>query len=94
MVSHKKKSHVAPNFSCLDLRNAMVPLTTLLASCHTTTGGNDVSDQKVMLHLMLTVIDLRITMVPLMTSLASCDTNANPSCITSPIKSRCTSVVQ
>ena len=46
MMSHNQKSHVAPHFKCPDLRNAMVPLTTLLASRGTTASGNGVTDQK------------------------------------------------
>ena len=53
--SHDEKSHVAPHFNHLEPRNAMVPLTTLFSSC-----GNGVSDQKVMLHIILIVIDLRL----------------------------------
>ena len=44
VVSHDQKSNV-PYF--LDLRNAMVPLTVMLASCDDNTGGNGVSDQKI-----------------------------------------------
>ena len=41
VVSHDQKSHVTPYFNCLDLRNAMVPMITLLAS-----GGSGATDQK------------------------------------------------
>ena len=43
MVSHDQRNHVAPNFSCLDVRNALALLTILLAS-HDASSG--VSDQK------------------------------------------------
>ena len=82
MVSHDEKNHVAPHFNCLDLRNAMVPLTTLLASCDTTTGGNGVTDQKSHVAPHLDYINLRSAVVPLMTPLASCDTDANSSSTT------------
>ena len=36
----------------LDLRNAVVPLTTLLALCDTNTGANGLSGQNVILHLI------------------------------------------
>ena len=42
VVSHDQKSHVAPHFSFLDLRNAMVPVMTPLASCHTNTNTNGI----------------------------------------------------
>ena len=54
-------------------------LTTLLELCGTTTGGNDVTDQKVKMHLILIVIELKNALVPLMTQVASCDTDANTS---------------
>ena len=45
MVAYDQKGHVAHNFNYLDLRNAMVPLTKLLASCDVKTNYSDVSDQ-------------------------------------------------
>ena len=45
--SHDQKSNVAPYFNCLDLRNVMNPLTTLLASWDANTGANRVSAKKV-----------------------------------------------
>ena len=56
MVSHNQKYYVAPDFSCLDLRNAMVPLTTLLASHDTNTNTSGSNGQKVMLHLVLIIL--------------------------------------
>ena len=41
MASYDPESHVAPDFNCLDPRNAMVPLTMLLALCHT--GASEVT---------------------------------------------------
>ena len=46
MLSHDQKSHVAPNFNHLDLRNVMVSLTTLLASHDSKTSASGVNDQK------------------------------------------------
>ena len=40
------ESHIAPHFNCLDLRNALIPLMTLLSSCDTNTGANGVTWQK------------------------------------------------
>ena len=34
VVSHYDKGHVAPHFNSLDLKNAVVPLTMLSASCY------------------------------------------------------------
>ena len=45
MVSYNLKSHAAPHFNFLNLRNAVVPLTTLLAWYSTTTCNCGVSDQ-------------------------------------------------
>ena len=63
------KSHVAPHFNCLDVRNAMLPLTTLLTSFGANTGANGVSAQKAIWHLILIITDLRNAVVPLMTPL-------------------------
>ena len=38
MASHVQKSHVVSLFDHLDLKNGMVPLITLLASCDTDTS--------------------------------------------------------
>ena len=40
------QSHITPHLSCLDLRNALVPLTTLLVSHGAKTSANGVNDQK------------------------------------------------
>ena len=40
------KSNVAPYFACLDVRNAVVPLTTLLASQYSFAGGSGVTRPK------------------------------------------------
>ena len=42
MVSHEGKGHVTPHFDCLDLRNAMVPLTIPLASHDLNACASDV----------------------------------------------------
>ena len=54
MTSHDQKRHVASQFYCLDLRNALVPLMTLLTSCDNIAGTSVVTfllTKKVMLHL-------------------------------------------
>ena len=43
-ASHDQEQHVAPHFSCIDLRNAKVLLMMLLALCDA--GANDVTWQK------------------------------------------------
>ena len=72
------KNHVAPQFNHLDLRNAMMTLTTL-ASC-----VNGIIDSKVHLDFILIVVDLRNGMVLLMTLLTSCETDAYTNGITWP----------
>ena len=81
LVSHDQKSHVAPHFNCLNLRNVMVSTTSVLASYGTTNGD---SDQKVMLHLIMIVNNLRNAWLQLMTWQASCDSDINTSSITWP----------
>ena len=44
--SRDQKSHVAPYFNGLDLRNTMVQLTILFTSCDANTDANGVSNQK------------------------------------------------
>ena len=80
--SHDQKVYVAPNFNHLDLRNAVVPLTTLLASHKVDTG---VSEQKCHVAPPIDNLDLRNAMVPLMTPLASCDPDANANGIKLPM---------
>ena len=84
MLSHGQKSHVAAhfNYNYPEIKNAVLSMMTLLASCGTNTGGSGVSDKKVMLQLILIDTDLRNTVVPLIIQLASYDTDANNSGIT------------
>ena len=39
VASHDQESPVAPHLNCLDLRNAIVPLTMLLALCNAGANG-------------------------------------------------------
>ena len=48
MMSPDQKSDIALHFIFFDLRNKIVPLTTLITSCDANTGSSGVSDQKVM----------------------------------------------
>ena len=43
IVSHDQKSHVAPHFSCLNLRNAVVPFTMPSTSCDIHTSSSIVT---------------------------------------------------
>ena len=43
MTSHDKKGTIAPHFDHLDLRNAMVPLTMLLASYDANSMANGIA---------------------------------------------------
>ena len=52
MASHDQKSHVAPHYSHLDLRNAMVPLTMLSTAHDANTVSVASHDQKIMLHFI------------------------------------------
>ena len=52
MASHDQKRYVAPDFSCLMLRNAMIPLMMLLESFDTDTWASYIKWQKVKLHLI------------------------------------------
>ena len=82
------RSHVAPHFNSLDLRNAMMPLTT--ASCGTTAGGNGVTDQ---VHVVPDV-DWYWCKKCIGAIDDTTDTDANSSGITWPKYSCCTSVAQ
>ena len=57
MASHDQKSHVAPDFKYLYLRNAILPLTVMLASydADTNTNGNCMT-KKDMFHIILNVL--------------------------------------
>ena len=77
MVSHGQNSHVAPYFDCPDLRNMVVLLTTLWASCETTTSVSGLNGQKSDVAPHFSVLDLRNAMALSMTPLASDDTDAN-----------------
>ena len=40
IVSHDQKCHITPLFDCLDVRNVVVPLTVLVASCDANMSAN------------------------------------------------------
>ena len=54
MALHDQKCHIAPHFSCLDLRNAKVPLMNLLALCDA--GASGLTWSRDMLHIILIVL--------------------------------------
>ena len=82
VVSHDQKNHIAPHLNCLDIENTLVPLTTLLAPCVTSTGGYGVTDQESHVAPHFDCHWSMNTMVQLVTPLASCGTDANTSGIT------------
>ena len=77
VVSHDQKSHIKPHLNHLDVRNAVVPLATLLALCDAYTSFSCDFDQKVILPFMSLVIGLRHAVVPLIMPFASYDTDTN-----------------
>ena len=81
MASHDQKSHFASHFTCLDLNNVSVPLTTLLASCGTNNSASNISDQKSHVTPHFDHLNLRNAMVLLMKPSGKYDTDANPSVI-------------
>ena len=73
MVLHDQKSNIAPHFNHLELKIALMTLTTMLTLCDANRSASGVIDKKVMLHFILIFVDLKNAMVSLMTPLASCD---------------------
>ena len=59
MTSYDQKSHVTPHFSCLNLRNAMVLLMMLLASCDTDACVNGIKLPKHHVAPNFDCLDLR-----------------------------------
>ena len=55
MVSHDKKSHIAPQFDCLDLGNAMVLLTMLSASHDTESSAYCVTRHQCQWHHVMLI---------------------------------------
>ena len=82
MVSHDQNHDAAPYFSCLELREAVVPLTTLFASYDTNTSASGVTGQKSDIAHDYSCLDLRNAVVPFLILLPSCD--ANKSAIVAP----------
>ena len=66
-----KKRHVAPHFNCYDVRNEMVPLTMLMASCDAKVSANGMNDQKSHVALYFHPLDVRNAIVPLTVPSAS-----------------------
>ena len=75
MVSHDPNHNVVPHFNCLDLRNAVVSLTTLLVSCDTNTSANGVNGDNSDVAPYFNCLDLRSAVMPFLIPLALCDTN-------------------
>ena len=63
LVSYEKKSHVPPHFSCLSLRNAVVPLKMLLAQCDTD-QANSIKLPKSHVTPHFNCLDLKNVMAP------------------------------
>ena len=70
------KTSCSSHFNCLDLRNVMAPLTTLLASCDTDSNANGVRGQESDVS-HFNCPQLRNAMVQLMKLLVSHKTDAN-----------------
>ena len=87
-MCHRTKSHVAPHIEHLDLRNAMVPLMTLSASCDTD-AANHITWQKGHVASQYVCLELANAILPLTLPSASCDANASMKCIRWPKKSCC-----
>ena len=77
------KSHVAPNVSCLDLRNAMVALTTLITSCDAILLPM-VSMTKSYVAPYFSFLKVRNVVEQLMMLLTACGTDANANGIKLP----------
>ena len=75
MVSHDQKSHIAPHFNHLHLRNLLVKLKTLFAPCDINTSDSGVIDQKRHATLHFNHLELLNTVVLLMMLSVSCDTS-------------------
>ena len=74
-----KKSHVAPHFNCLDLRNAMAILMILLAQWDNWCQCLWYQMTKKSCYTSFNCSDLRNAIVPFMIPLASCDANNSAS---------------
>ena len=59
MASHNQEIHAVPHFSCHNLRNAMVPLMMLLASCDTDVSAIEIKQPESHVTPYLNCLDLR-----------------------------------
>ena len=78
------KCHVACHSNCLYLRNAVVPLTTLVALYATNNNAIGVSGQKSDVEPHFNYLNVKNPLVTLMMLLACCDTDASASVIKWP----------
>ena len=76
MASHNQKSNIASEFNCLDLRNVMVPLITLLALWDASVCTNGITWPKSHVAPHFDHLDLRNAVVWLMMPLAPCCAHA------------------
>ena len=84
MVLHDQKGHVAPHFSCVKLRNAVVPLMILLVSCNSNASTSRTKWLKYHIASYFDCLDVRSAMVPFLIPLASYDADISANGITWP----------
>ena len=84
MALHDQKSHVAPHFNYLNLRNRMVPLIMPSASCDAHASANGITWPKSLVALQFHHLGLRNAMVWLMMLFAPHDADVSTNGIIGP----------